>query len=80
MWELDIPAGLIINRDGIGNQEVDEFCADADLPVLMHIPLDRKIGQGMAQGKPLVALQPEYALRFRDLYRQIQDIVREAGG
>jgi MinD superfamily P-loop ATPase len=80
VWELDIPAGLIINRDGIGNQEVDEFCADADLPVLMHIPLDRKIGQGMAQGKPLVALQPEYALRFRDLYRQIQDIVREAGG
>jgi len=56
------------------------FCAETGLPVLMRIPLDRKIGQGIAQGKPLVAVRPEYADRFRDLYQQIQDIEREAGG
>ena len=76
--ELNIPAGVIINRDGIGNADVDQFCAETDLPVLMRIPLDRKIGQGIARGKPLVAIRPEYADRFRDLYRRIQDIVREA--
>ena len=76
--QLHIPAGVIINRDGIGNADVDQFCAGTDLPVLMRIPLDREIGQGIAQGKPLVAIRPEYTDCFRDLYRRIQDIVREA--
>jgi MinD superfamily P-loop ATPase len=77
--ELDVPAGVVINRDGVGNAGVDQFCAEVGLPVLMRIPLDRAIGAGIAQGKPLVALRPEYADRFRDLYRRILDIVREAG-
>jgi MinD superfamily P-loop ATPase len=77
--ELNIPAGVIINRDGTGNAGVDRFCAEADLPVLMRIPLDRAIGEGIAQGKPLVAIRPEYGDRFRDLYRRIQDITRRTG-
>jgi MinD superfamily P-loop ATPase len=75
--ELNIPAGVVINRDGIGNAEVDHFCGQAGLPVLMRIPLEWAIGAGVAQGKPLVAVRPDYADRFRDLYRRIQDIVRE---
>lgn len=77
--ELGIPAGVIINRDGIGDTSVDRFCTEADLPILMRIPLDREIGEGIARGRPLLAIRPEYADRFRDLYRQIQDMVREAG-
>jgi MinD superfamily P-loop ATPase len=77
--ELDIPAGVIINRDGIGTADVDHFCAEIGLPVLMRIPLDQEIGQGIAQGKPLVDIRPEYADRFRYVCRQIQDILREAG-
>jgi MinD superfamily P-loop ATPase len=77
--ELNIPAGVVINRDGTGNADVDQFCAEVGLPVLMRIPLDRTIGAGIAQGKPLVAIRPEYIDRFRDLYRQIQDITRGAG-
>jgi len=76
--ELNIPAGVVINRDGIGDAQVDRFCAEAGLPVLMRIPLDREIGAGIAQGRPLVDIRPEYANRFRDLYRRIQDILREA--
>ena len=78
--ELKIPAGVVINRDGIGDAEVDHFCAQAGLPILMRIPLDRAIGAGVAQGKPLVVVRPEYADRFRDLYHRIQDIVRETDG
>jgi len=77
--ELDIPAGVIINRDGTGDVAVDQFCAEADLPVLMRIPLDRSIGAGIAQGKPLVVIRPEYTDHFRDLYRRILDILQKAG-
>jgi MinD superfamily P-loop ATPase len=76
--EVNIPAGVVVNRDGTGNTEVAHFCAEANLPVLMRIPLERAIGAGIAQGKPLVEIRPEYRNRFRDLYKQIRDIVREA--
>jgi MinD superfamily P-loop ATPase len=70
--ELGIPAGVIINRDGIGDSGVEDYCQEADLPVLMRIPFDRKIGEGIAQGKPLVQIYPEYLEMFRGLFGQIQ--------
>jgi MinD superfamily P-loop ATPase len=80
LGELGIPAGVIINRDGVGDAEVDHFCTKAGLPVLMRIPLDRMIGAGIARGNPLTTVRPEYVARFRDLYRRVQDMVQEASG
>lgn len=70
--ELDIPAGVVINRDGVGDTQVDEFCLQARLPILMRIPLDREIGTGIAQGKTLIEIQPKYHNRFRAMYTQIE--------
>jgi len=69
--ELDIPAGLIINRDGIGNADVDAYCEEVDLPVLLRIPLERVIGEGIAQGKSLLDIHPEYEADFQALYERI---------
>lgn len=71
--DLEIPAGVIINRDGVGDAQVDDFCRQAKLPVLMRIPLEREIGEGIAQGKNLVDIQPEYEQFFLEMYRQIKD-------
>ena len=69
--ELGIPAGVIINRDGIGDAGVDAFCAAAGLPILLRIPFERAIAEGVAQGRTLVEIHPEYAARFRALYAEI---------
>jgi MinD superfamily P-loop ATPase len=69
--ELDVPAGLIINRDGIGNTDVDAYCREVGLPVLLRIPLERAIGEGIARGKSLLDIHPEYGVIFRALYGQI---------
>jgi len=37
----------------------------------MRIPLERKIGQGIAQGKSLLEIKPEYENRFQQLHLQI---------
>jgi MinD superfamily P-loop ATPase len=76
--ELNLPAGVVVNRDGIGDAGVDQFCEEAGLPVLMHIPLEREIGAAIARGQPLIAVRPEYIERFRDLYRRIQELAGEA--
>jgi MinD superfamily P-loop ATPase len=73
--ELGIPAGVIINRDGVGDGSVEAYCHENGLPVLMRIPLDRRIAQGIARGTPLVKILPEYLPRFRELYLEIVGLV-----
>jgi MinD superfamily P-loop ATPase len=76
--ELGIPAGVVINRDGIGDAGVDEFCAAAGLPILLRIPFERAIAEGIAQGQTLVAIHPEYAPRLRAMVQQIAATAKAA--
>jgi MinD superfamily P-loop ATPase len=69
--ELKIPMGVVINRDGIGDDRVDEFCQSEGLAILMRVPFERVIAEGVARGKPLVDIHPEYVERFRQLFMQI---------
>ena len=69
--ELNIQAGVLINRDGIGDASVEEFCASEGLPVLMRIPFERAIAEGIAQGKALLEIRPEYADHFLRLFAKI---------
>jgi MinD superfamily P-loop ATPase len=75
--ELGIPAGVIINRDGVGDTKVDRYCQQAHLPILMRIPLERKIGAGIAEGQPLTEIYPHYGDRFRQLFQHIEGILAE---
>ncbi len=76
--ELEIPAGVIVNRDGIGDAQVDDFCHEKGLPILMRIPFARSIAEGIAQSRPLVEIQPEYHAKFHQLYRQIVQVTQGA--
>ena len=75
--EIGVPAGVIVNRDGIGDTSVDAYCIEAGLPILMRIPLAREIGEGIAQGKSLIEIRPEYREQFRQLFTSIEKL---AGG
>ncbi len=71
--ELGLPVGVVINRDGVGDQGVDEYCATENIPILMRIPLDRRIAEAYSDGGTLVEALPEYRERFRGLYRRIEE-------
>jgi MinD superfamily P-loop ATPase len=75
--EIGVPAGVIVNRDGIGDTSVDAYCIEAGLPILMRIPLAREIGEGIAQGKSLIEIRPKYREHFRQLLVRIEKL---AGG
>jgi len=69
--ELHIPAGVVINRDGTGDERVDEFCQTEGIPILLRVPFERAIAEGVARGKTLVDIHPEYVDHFRQLFMQI---------
>lgn len=71
---LGIPAGLVINRADIGDDKVKEYARKEKLPVLMEIPFDRKIAKIYSKGELIVEKMPEWKDKFRDLFRQINEI------
>lgn len=73
--ELHLPVGVVINRDGIGDLGVEDFCAREDIPILMRIPYQRQIAEAGAEGIPLVEAIPEYCAHFRALYTSIEDLL-----
>jgi len=75
--ELGIPVGVIINRENGSYPALDEFCADLNLPVLMRIPFERTIAEGVAQGKTLVEIHPEYIDLFKQVFTEITLIIQE---
>ena len=50
--ELGLPVGVVINRDGVGDAGVDDYCAAEGIPILMRIPLDRRIAEAYSEGCP----------------------------
>jgi len=74
--ELELPVGVVINRDGVGDRGVDEYCAQEKIPILMRIPLDRRIAEAYSEGVSLVEALPVYRERFQELYRQIGRLAR----
>jgi MinD superfamily P-loop ATPase len=77
--ELGLAAGVVINRDGIGDQGVDDLCASEDLPILLRIPFQRSVAEGLARGKTLIDVRPEYRDRLRELARDVAERVLVAG-
>jgi len=73
--ELNLPIGVVINRDGIGDQGVEDFFNEEKIPILMRIPYQRQIAEAGAEGIPLVEAIPEYRTQFKDLYASIKALM-----
>jgi len=69
--ELGLPVGVVVNREGVGDTGVDEYCAAEEIPILMRIPLDRRIAEAYSEGTPLVEALPEYRERFVELWGRL---------
>jgi MinD superfamily P-loop ATPase len=73
--ELGIPCGVVINRVGVGNQEVEQYCQREGIPILLRIPLDRKIALLYSKGIPLVEGMPRWREEFLRLFQDITDVI-----
>ncbi|HIC90372.1 MAG TPA: (4Fe-4S)-binding protein [Anaerolineae bacterium] len=69
--ELQVPTAVVVNRADVGDDRVDRFCKENRIPILMRIPLDRRIAEAYSRGVPLIEALPEYRDRLQQLYRNI---------
>lgn len=70
---LGVPYGVIINRDGIGDGKVEEFCAEKRIPLLMKIHHSLEIARLYSDGIPFVLRMPEWKNRFIRLLKDMEE-------
>lgn len=73
--ELGLPLGVVVNRYGSGDDRVHEYCDQADVPVLLEIPDDRRIAEAYSRGQLIVDALPEYRDLFLELLNKTEGIV-----
>jgi MinD superfamily P-loop ATPase len=74
--KLGIPCGVVINRAGVGDSKVEEYCLQEGIPVLLTIPLDTEIASYYSRGIPLVEGIPQWRERFQQLFAKISESVQ----
>lgn len=72
--ELAIPFGVVVNRVGIGDDRVHQYCRQEDIPILLDIPEDRRIAEGYSRGQMMVDFLPEYRGMFKELHEKAKQL------
>jgi MinD superfamily P-loop ATPase len=73
--ETGTPAGVIINRDGIGDSGVEDYLSKTTYPILMKIPYQERIAVGLASGELLIDIIPDIKGAFLEIYAAIKDLI-----
>jgi MinD superfamily P-loop ATPase len=63
--EMDIPCGVVVNRAGIGDSRVYDFCAVEGIPILLEIPDSRLIAEVCSRGEVFAAMNASFAADLR---------------
>jgi MinD superfamily P-loop ATPase len=70
---MGLKIGVVINRDGTGDHGVERYCRERDIPILLRIPMDRRIAELYSEGIPFVLEMPEWKERFQAMLALIRD-------
>lgn len=70
--ELKIRHGVVINRAGMGNDDVKNYCEKKNVPMLAQIPFDREVAVQYSRGIPMWRAGELYRETFRRLWESIE--------
>jgi len=77
MRSLHKPFGVVVNRYGLGNDEVLEYCKSEKIPLLARIPNSRKIAELYSQGELIYQQIPEMAQALKEIEEYLLKLVIE---
>lgn len=76
--QLGLACGVVVNRAGLGGDELRRYCETAGLPVLAEIPFDRRIAEAYARGAPVIDAAAGLRELFADLLGRVRGAAVEA--
>ncbi len=75
--KIGVLFGVVINRAGIGNKKVYDYCEKENIRILLEIPYERRIAELYSKGIPFSSEMSEWADKFHGLYSKIKELVRK---
>jgi len=70
--ELDLPFAVVINRDGIGDDEVEKYCEAEAVEIAFRLPDDRRIAEAYSSGQMIVEVLDDYKKEFLGVYSYLE--------
>lgn len=74
---LQMPFGVAINRVGIGDKRVADYCQAENIPILAEIPDDRRVAEAIARGRSPIKAMPSMRAHIVKLYQGIIHILHD---
>ncbi len=75
--ELNIPFGVVLNRVGVGYKDVEKYCLEENIPIMLTIPLDTEIARLYSKGIALVEGMPQWKSSIIEVLDGIREILDE---
>jgi len=72
---MKIPQAVLINKSGLGDRKLYHYLEEKKIPLLMEIPLDRRIAEIYSRGEIFVIHMPEWKERFVELAKRIEEMI-----
>jgi MinD superfamily P-loop ATPase len=72
--EMNLPFAIVINRYGIGNDEVEKYCKAEDIKIALKLPDDRRIAEAYSTGRIIVDVLSEYKEQFSLVYEYLEGV------
>jgi MinD superfamily P-loop ATPase len=73
---LEIPMGVVVNRAGLGDRTVYDYCRRKDLPILAEIPNERRLAETYARGGLVTSVSDEIKAIFHNLSQKAVSLVK----
>ena len=70
---LGLPFGVIINRVGIGDDRVNQYCERENITILLEIPNDRAVAEAYSRGESIVESVDGYKDLFASVIYRIEE-------
>jgi MinD superfamily P-loop ATPase len=70
-----MPHAVLVNKSGMGDRKVYDYLEQRKIPLLMEIPLDRRIAEIYSRGEIFSEKMPEWKPRFVALVSRIKEMI-----
>jgi len=70
---MEIPCGVVVNRGGIGDRGVYDYCEREGIPILLEIPMKREIAELTSRGVLFSKVMVEWQEKFVHLLERIEE-------
>lgn len=77
MREIKKDFAVVINRYGIGNDDVINYCINDGIEIIAKFPNDRRIAELYSKGELLYLKIPEFAKELEKIKNYIDDLIEE---